>query len=296
MENNIDKECYYVDVHTHFAHHRFDDGRNRLLDSLKEENIMMIIEAAIDVDSNEQMLKLCDEYFHVFMVAGCHPNCVEELDEQKFQRIVELVNDGHGVVGIGETGLDYSRDKTPEKIALQKKWFIRFIELSLEVKKPLVIHCREAYDDLIEILSRYKFDEEPGMIHCFSGTREQLEKLLDMGFYISVGGMFTRCADEQDELLVALRQIPLDRILLETDAPFLLPAGLPGKRNTSLNIKYIASELAKLRNMDVKELCDHALDNAIWLFFNISKKMKGTELEKYILSRMDEVEESDEAD
>ena len=296
MENDIDKVCYYVDAHTHYAHHRFDDGRERLLDSIKDENILMAIEAAIDFDSNEKMQKLAEEYFHVVMAAGCHPNCVEELDEGKFQRIAEMIKEGFGVVGIGETGLDYSRGKTSEQKELQKKWFIRFIELSLEVQKPLVIHCREAYDDLIEILSRYKFDEEPGMIHCFSGTREQLEKLLDMGFYISVGGMFTRCTDEQDELLVALRQIPLDRILLETDSPFLLPAGLPGKRNTSLNIKFVASELAKLRNMDEKELCDHALDNAIWLFFNLRKKMKGTELEKYILSRMNEDEESDEDD
>lgn len=127
------------------------------------------------------MKLLCDKYSHVFMAAGCHPNCVEEMNDEKFEEIVELTNCDK-VLAVGETGLDYARDKSEEQICMQKEWFRKFIELAIEKNKPLVIHCREAYDEMIDILQGYKLTDCPGVIHCFSGNLEQARKLMNMGF------------------------------------------------------------------------------------------------------------------
>lgn len=235
----------FVDTHTHYAHRRFDSGRDEILCGLADNDVIAVIEGAIDFASNQKMKLLCDKYAHVFMAAGCHPNCVEEMDDEKYQAIVELTNYDK-VLAIGETGLDYARDKSGEQICKQKVWFRKFIELAVEMQKPLVIHCRKAYDETISILREYRLMECPGVIHCFGGNLEQAGKLMDMGFCLGVNGMFTKM-DEYAELCVALKSIPLEKIVLETDSPYLIPDGVAGKRNTSKNLNVIANKFAELR-------------------------------------------------
>lgn len=234
-----------VDTHTHYFHKRFDSGRDQIIRDLPNSNILAVIEGAIDFESNQKMKKLCEKYSHVYMTAGCHPNCVDEMDDEKYRRIIEVV-DYHKVIAIGETGLDYARDKSKTQKSMQKEWFEKFIMLAVEKHKPLVIHCREAYDDMIKILRQYKLMECPGVIHCFSGNLEQAETLIDMGFYIGINGMFTNM-NVDSEVCVALKTIPLERIVFETDSPYLVPVGVNGKRNTSGNLKYIAQRFAELR-------------------------------------------------
>ena len=268
-----------IDTHTHYAHKRFDCGRDEILCSLQGEGIKSVIEGAINYESNFKMRLLCKKYPFVYMAAGCHPNLVEEMEEEKFLQLKELLKE-EKVIAIGETGLDYGNEKSEEQIRLQKYWFERFLDLSEESGKPLVIHCRDAYEDLIEILesraqrekseqkpagSVNKKRENPGVIHCFSGNIQQARSLEKMGFYFGVNGKFTTLPEE-DEVLEALRNIPLERILLETDSPYLVPAGASGKRNTSLNLKYIAAKLADLRKVKTDEMLEIILENTRKLY------------------------------
>lgn len=155
-----------IDTHTHYAHKVFDHVREDLFKKLSEEHIVAVVEAAIDYDSNKKMLELCNQYPFVYAAVGIHPNCVEELNESRFEELAELL-EYEQVIAIGETGLDYSKRNDQEFVELQKKWFRRYIELAVEKQMPLVVHCRDAYDDLIEILSEYRLPEKAGIIHCF---------------------------------------------------------------------------------------------------------------------------------
>lgn len=252
-----------VDTHTHYVHKRFDSGRDEILQELKDNNVM-VVEGAIDFLSNQKMKSLCEKYAHVFMAAGCHPNCVEEMDDEKYQTIVELIKYDK-VIAIGETGLDYARDKSEEQISLQKEWFRKFIELAIEKQKPLVIHCREAYDEMIDILSGYELLDCPGVIHCFSGNWEQAEKLVEMGFCMGINGMFTK-TDADAEVRAALKRIPLEKIVFETDSPYLIPDGVQGKRNTSKNLDAIAERFAELRGELTEYICEVVLNNTKKLY------------------------------
>lgn len=253
-----------VDTHMHYAHRRFASGRDEILRELVDDGVAAVIEGAIDFASNQKMKLLCDKYSHVFMAAGCHPNCVEEMDDEKYSAIVDLANYDK-VIAIGETGLDYARDKSEDQICKQKEWFVKFIELAIEAQKPLVIHCREAYEDSINILREYDLMEYPGVIHCFSGNFEQAKKLMDMGFCLGVNGMFTKM-NEDAELCVALKNISLEKIVLETDSPYLIPEGVAGKRNTSKNLNVIVEKFAELRGESTDHIREVVLKNTKRLY------------------------------
>ncbi len=253
-----------IDTHTHYVHKRFDCGRKEIVEGLADENIVAVIEAAIDYESNEKMVKLCEKYPFVYMAVGCHPNCVGEMDEQKFSVLEKLLSNDK-VVAIGETGLDYAHEISLEQRELQKYWFRRYIALSLNSRKPLVIHCREAYEDLINILREYRLNAVPGVVHCFSGNKEQAAALIELGFYLGIGGMFTRLPCNS-ETVCAIKELPLERMVLETDAPFLVPNGAPGSRNTSHNLNFIVEELAVLKNCERRDVLETILKNTRRLY------------------------------
>lgn len=251
-----------IDTHTHYAHARFDCGRKEILESLSDAGIVAAVDGAIDFASNEKMLALCEQYPFLYAAVGCHPNCVGEMDEEKFAQIEKMLSHPK-VLAIGETGLDYAGEKSPEQKQAQKEWFLRFVELAGQTGKPLVVHCREAYDDMIELFKGSRLLKEPGVIHCFSGEAKHVKALLDMGFYFGIGGKFTKSEEKYIPLREALCEIPLDRLLLETDCPYLLPEGLSGKRNTSLNLPHIAEELARLRGDSVEQILGSAYENTL---------------------------------
>lgn len=248
-----------IDTHAHYAHKRFDFGRDEILRKLADSGVTAVIEGAIDFASNQKMKSLCDKYSHVFMAAGCHPNCVEEMTPGKYEEIAALMKCSK-VVAVGETGLDYARDKSTGQISVQKEWFRKFVELAIEVQKPLVIHCREAFEDSYDILREYELPERPGVIHCFNGNLEQARKWIDMGFVLGVNGMFTKM-EEAADLRKALECVPLEKLLLETDAPFLIPEGIAGKRNTSKNLAVIVEKLAELRGDTPEHIREVVLKN-----------------------------------
>ena len=249
-----------IDTHTHYAHPKFDHIREELLETLPENGIITVIEAAIGYESNYEMLKLCEQYPYIYAAIGVHPMCVESLDEEKFEKIEALLSN-EKVLAVGETGLDYSKRDDTDFIEAQKKWFERFIELALKHKMPLVIHCRDAYDDMIEIMSKYEFGNNPGIIHCFSGNAEHAKWFVEKGFFLGIGGKFLKNVDKNQELREIIKELPLESMVLETDAPYLKPDGVEGVCNTSLNLRYIVDELAKLKGVEQKVICDISMEN-----------------------------------
>jgi TatD DNase family protein len=198
---------------------------------------------------------------------GCHPNCVKEMTEERWRELVNRICDNRYVVAIGETGLDYTRALKPEEQALQRFWTGRFVELSKGIKKPLVIHCRgeKAYDDLHELLLEHDICgqvEHPGVIHCFSGGEEDIKKFEALGFYFGIGGLFLK----DEEVKQSICKMSLERVLLETDSPYLLPVGLTGKRNTSLNLRYVTDKLSEIGGTNTQCIIEKANKNAAAVF------------------------------
>ena len=251
-----------IDTHTHYTHPKFDVVREELFNEFEGQGIEAVIEAAIKYESNTKMLALCEQYPNVYAAVGVHPSFVEELDEEKFEALTTLLTHKQ-VIAIGETGLDYSKRDDEAFVIKQKEWFVRFIKLAREQNMPLVIHCRDAYDDLLEIMSAHKFGENPGIVHCFSGNAKHGKRFIEMGFLLGIGGKFLKNRVEMKELEDAIKVLPLESFVLETDAPYLKPDGLPGVNNTSLNLKFIVEELAKLKDVEPEVIYEVTWKNAM---------------------------------
>lgn len=250
-----------IDTHTHYALSCFDNVREELMNEMPNKGIVAVVEAGIGFSLNHRILEFCEKNEYMYAALGVHPKYAAELDETKFNQIEKMLDKSDKILAIGETGLDFSCCKDEDTKALQKKWFHRFIELAIHRGMPMVIHCRDAYPDLIRILSRYHFPWKPGIIHCFSGTLEEAEKLIDLGFYLGIGGKFMR----EKSLEAVIKEIPLESIVLETDAPYLSP--ISGEKiNTSMNLEVIVEELARIKAVTRGELLWVTLENTYSLY------------------------------
>lgn len=269
----------YIDSHTHFAHRRFDKIRDTLLPKLYDEGLEMAVEAAISVRSNFDMQKSLEPYPWIYYAVGLHPNFVaagEEEDEAQMESI-RLALNHEKVVAIGETGLDFHRLtwETPEEkeqslhlIERQKQWFRKLIELAREKHLPLIIHSRDAHKETLEILKEYDWQENAGVIHCFH-AEEALSvagEYMDLGFYLGIGGMVSYDTESAVATRAALQELPMEKLLLETDCPFLLPAGCEETPNHSGNIPLIAELVAEKKEMSVESVLKIAMDNTRRLF------------------------------
>ena len=265
---------FVIDTHTHYAHRWFDASRDDLMKEIYSKGIIRVVEAGISFSANQKIIELTERYDFLYAALGVHPKYVSDLDEEKFNQLRYMM-DGNKILAVGETGLDYSCCKEDEEQReLQKKWFQEFLNLSLEKNMPIVIHCRDvercydAYHDLIEILSESRLLEKPGIIHSFSGDEVQAKKLMEMGFYLGVGGKFIR---DGETMKSVVKTIPLDKIVLETDCPFLSP--VPGeKKNTSLNLFRIMDELAKLKEVSREDIAAKTLENTYQLYPQLKGK------------------------
>ena len=201
---------------------------------------------------------MSEQYPFIYAAVGVHPSDTEELDEEKMAWLKE-VSKKEKVVAIGEIGLDYYWPEPDREI--QKKWFIRQMEMAQEVNLPVIIHSRDAAQDTIEILKQFPAN---GVIHCYSYTKESAKEFLKMGYYFGIGGVLT--FKNAKKLKEALMEIPMDRILLETDSPYLAPEPNRGKRNSSLNIPYVVKELAQLKGITEEEVINITTENTKRLF------------------------------
>lgn len=249
------------DTHAHYDDEAFNDDRDVLLRELPKQDIAKVVNVGASLASCKSTIALMEQYDYIYGALGVHPNETAELNEENFAWLREQCK-REKCVAVGEIGLDYYWDE-PER-SVQKEWFVRQLHLAKEVKKPVVIHSRDAAKDTIDIMTVEKASETGGVIHCFAYTKETAKTFLDMGFYIGIGGVLT--FKNAKKLKEAAEYIPLDRIVLETDCPYLAPDPNRGKRNSSLNLPYVVTALAAIKGVD-QETVRHAVwENAHQLY------------------------------
>ena len=248
------------DSHAHYDADQFDEDRDKLLSSMLENGVGTILNVGADWDSVTEVVELARKYPHVYAAVGLHPDEVGILDEEKFAFLREQCKE-EKVVAVGEIGLDYYWDNGSHDI--QKKWFIRQLELARERNLPVIIHSRDAAEDTLKIMKEHAQGLR-GVIHCFSYSKELAKEYVKMGFHIGIGGVVT--FKNGKKLKEIAQEIPLERMLLETDCPYLAPVPYRGKRNLSLYIPYIAQEIANLRGISYEEVVAQTEQNAKELF------------------------------
>lgn len=247
--------------HAHYDDEAFDADREELLVSLKEHGIGNVVNVGASLESCKITLQLMEKYPFIYGAMGVHPSETAELDERSFIWLREQCSQDK-VVAVGEIGLDYHW-KDPE-IPVQKKWFGRQLELAREVGLPVIIHSREAAKDTLDMMQALHAEEMGGVVHCYSYTKEMAREYLNMDYYFGIGGVIT--FRNSKKLKEAVEYIPLEKILLETDSPYLAPEPNRGKRNSSLNLPCIAEAVAQLKGVSYEEVVEVTRKNAEKLF------------------------------
>ena len=250
--------------HAHYDSRKFDEDREGLLNSMQENGVGTIINAGATWKSVTTGLELANQYPFVYAALGLHPDEVGDLNEERFE-ILKAECQKEKVVAVGEIGLDYYWDN--ESHDIQKKWFIRQLELARELDLPVIIHSRDAAEDTLKIMKEHAQGMR-GVIHCFSYSKEMAEEYVKLGFHIGVGGVVT--FKNGKKLKEVVEAISIERILLETDSPYLAPEPHRGKRNSSLYLPHIAQMIADLKGLTYEEVVAQTEKNGKELF-NICK-------------------------
>ena len=249
-----------IDTHAHYDDDAFQEDREILLQSLKSNNIEKVVNIGANIETSKNTIDLTNKYDFIYGVIGVHPSDVDELNEENFKFLEEGAKLPK-IVAIGEIGLDYYWDNVDRDI--QKKWFIRQLQLAKEQNLPVVIHSRDAASDTLEIMKEYG-KELVGVIHCYSYSAMMAREYVNMGYYLGIGGVVT--FQNAKKLKEVVEAIPLEFLVLETDAPYLSPVPNRGKRNSSLNLKYVIEEISKIKNVSEDEVIRITNENAKKLY------------------------------
>jgi len=250
-----------IDTHVHLNADQYDEDLQEVIDRALEEGIDRMFVVGFDTNTIERTMKLIDQYDFIYGIIGWHPVDAIDCTEERLQWIEELSKHPK-IIGIGEMGLDYHWDKSPKDI--QKEVFRKQIALAKRVQLPIIIHNREATQDCVDILKEENASEVGGIMHSFSGSNEIADEILKMNFYISLGGPVTFKNAKQPKEVA--QHVPLDRLLVETDAPYLSPHPYRGKRNEPARVKLVAEQIAELRGISYEEVCKTTTENAERLF------------------------------
>ena len=254
------------DTHSHYDDDFFDADRDELLTSLKDAGVGYVVDVGASMESNLRALDLAEKYDFVYAAVGVHPTDTAPLNEEFIQFMKRQALTNPKVVAIGEMGLDYYWDNPARDI--QKKWFIRQLDLAKEVKKPIIIHSREACEDTKEILLSSEYRDIPAVMHCYSYSPEIAREYLNAGYYLGVGGVLTY--KNAKKLVDTVEMMPLSRIVLETDCPYLTPVPNRGKRNDSRNLKYVVEKIAEIKGISQEQVIEATRENAFKLY-NLDK-------------------------
>ena len=250
---------FIFDSHAHYDAEQFDTDRDAVLTALPTQGVCAVVQCATDPESIKKSLKMAETYPYIRVAVGIHPEFVSQATPDWLDAVREAAK--HPMVcAIGEIGLDYYwEENAPREV--QVDWCRRQIELAMELDLPVIFHDREAHEDTFHLMREYR---PRGVVHCFSGSAEMARQLTDLGLYIGLGGAAT-FKNARKPIEVA-ESLPLDRLLLETDAPYMAPVPLRGKRCDSSMIAHTAARLAEVRGMDVDALLDATRANANRLF------------------------------
>lgn len=239
------------ETHAHYDDDRFEEDRHKILTSLPEAGIGIVINSGASVESTRDTVELAKKYNHVYAAVGVHPSEIAELDEEFFEWMRSQAS-WEKTVAIGEIGLDYYWDKEPEIQERQRYWFGRQIELARETELPIIVHSRDAAADTLQVMKEHHAHEVPGVIHCYSYSKEMAFEFMKMGYFIGVGGVVT--FKNAKKLIETVEAIPLERILLETDCPYMAPEPYRGKRNSSLYLPYVVKKIAEIKGISADEV------------------------------------------
>lgn len=249
------------DTHAHYDSSQFDEDREELLASMSQHNVGTIINVGASLEGCRRSVELSEQYDFIYAAVGVHPDEVGALNEETWQWLTALAGIGRRVVAIGEIGLDYHWDVEPREV--QKRWFIRQMELARELKLPICVHSRDAAKDTFDLIAEYGRDLS-GVIHCYSYSPEMAREYVKLGYHIGLGGVVTfKNAKKAKE---TAQSIPLERLLLETDCPYMAPVPHRGTRNSSIYIDYVAQEIAQLRGITKEAVIAQTERNARELF------------------------------
>ena len=258
-EVRLDERIF--DTHSHYDDEAFDADRREVLTGLAGKGVGWLVNVGADMESSRKALALSEEYDFIYAALGVHPSEVEGLSETDMEWLRQ--NCGRSkVVGVGEIGLDYHWP-TPEP-ELQKKWFVRQIGLARETGLPVIIHSRDAAADTMDILKREKAAGCGGVIHCYSYSPELAREYVDMGFYIGIGGVVT--FKNAKKLVRTVEEIPLERLVLETDCPYMAPEPHRGQRNDSSRLICVAEKIGAIKGVETQEIIRITTENARELY------------------------------
>ena len=262
----------FFDSHSHYNDEKFDEDREEVINKTYEDGITKFVCAGYDIESSKKSIEICNKYPFIYSICGVSPNDVpESLEEVEsyVKQIEEIIKEdkNNKVLAVGEIGLDYHWNKENKKI--QKQMFIKQIELANKYNLPIVIHTREAVEDTITILKENNVINK-GVFHCCPLNRQLVHDALKLGFYISFAGPITFKNSKNAEEIV--KMVPLDKVLIETDSPYLAPEPKRGTRNDSRNVKLVAQKVADFKNIKIEEVAKASYENAYKIFTKIMKK------------------------
>ena len=251
----------FIDTHAHLFYKNFDGELDQIVERALEADVKYMICPGTDVKTSKQSIELAEKYESIYATVGIHPHDTKSFNGKEIDQLRKLA-EHKKVVAIGEIGLDYYYDFSPK--AQQLKAFRAQLDLAAELDMPVVIHNREANEDTMNILREYKSKNIRGQLHCYAGTIEDAEELVEMGYLISFTGNIT--FKKLEELREILKTIPIENLMLETDCPFMTPVPFRGKRNEPSYIPYVAEKIAEIHNVSVEEVKQLTTFNAINLF------------------------------
>ncbi|GAA0071324.1 TatD family hydrolase [Clostridium sardiniense] len=259
----MEKKYRIFDTHAHYDSEDYDIDRDEVFKELKENGVIGILNCASSYDSVKLTDELTKKYDFIYGALGVHPENADELTDERLEIIKEMIKANDKIVAVGEIGLDYYWEENPSR-EIQKNALRAQMNLAKELKMPVVIHDRDAHKDTLDILK--EFPEVNGVVHCFSGSVEFAKECIKLGYYIGFTGVVT--FKNSRKIVEVAKEIPVDRMLVETDAPFMAPVPNRGKRNRSDYIKEIIEKIAEIRSINPDELNIQLNTN----FFNLIKK------------------------
>ena len=265
-----------IDSHCHLDDEKFDMDRNETIEAVIKSGVTAFISAGYSVEGSRKALELSQKYDFIYATCGISPNDIPQTEQQLWKMVQEIedmvkTQQKNKIVAIGEIGLDYYWEKETDKRELQKKAFIMQIELANKLGLPIVIHTRDAVSDTLSILKENPVDKK-GVFHCCPQNRELIKEALQLGFYISFAGPITFKNAKNSAEMIEL--VPNDKLLIETDSPYLAPEPVRGTRNTPANVRYVAQRIADVKGITIQEVEDFITKNIAKIYPQMTSVLK----------------------
>ena len=248
------------DSHAHYGSEQFDEDRESVIDNIRENGVIGIMNCGTDIKSSMETIELCEKYDMFYGAVGIHPTDAFNVTGEMMAEIKTMASHSK-VKAIGEIGLDYYWEENPSREE-QKNVFRKHMQLAKELNMPVIIHDRDSHADTLEIMKEYP--DVTGVVHCFSGSKEMAVECLKLGYYIGITGVVT--FKNAKKIIEVVEVVPLDRLLVETDAPYMAPVPKRGKRNQSDYIEYVIEKIAEIKGISSVEVSEKTVENTMEIF------------------------------